>query len=208
MSEKPVNYFTIDREHGPEEVKEKGSRFISYLFPVADKDTINRIIKKLRKKFHNATHVCFAYRLKGGEWESSYTNDDGEPAGTAGIPIYNEIKNKKYFNVLLVVVRYFGGVKLGTGGLTRAYSFSARKVLDISEKVSKYLKKNYEVSFPFDFTGDMMQIVKKFSIDILKKDYSSDGIYMHISIPAGVINEVKKTISGRSNGKIELSGPD
>jgi len=100
------------------------------------------------------------------------------------------------------VVRYFGGVKLGTGGLTRAYGQAAAKVLNISTRVTVHIKQKISVSFPFHFTGEIMQIVNRFSLDILKQEYSADGIHMQLDVPVGKIAEVTKQVVERSSGKI------
>lgn len=193
---------TVDKTYGPEEIKEKGSRFISYLFPIDTKEAADTFIAGLRKKYYDATHVCFAYRLGKGEEEYVRFNDDGEPSGTAGLPIYNEIKSKEYFNVLVAVIRYYGGVKLGTGGLTRAYGQTAAKVLEISKKITIQIKQKISLSFPFSLTGEMMQIVHRFSLDILKQEYSADGIQMQLDVPVGKVAEVTKQVVERSSGKI------
>lgn len=195
-------FSTVDKTYGPEEIKEKGSRFISYLYPVETKEAADAVIVVLRKKYYDATHVCFAYRLGKGEEQYFRFNDDGEPSGTAGLPIYNEIKSKEYFNVLAAVVRYFGGVKLGTGGLTRAYGQAAAKVLNISTKITVHIKQKISVSFPFHFTGEIMQVVNRFSLDILKQEYSADGIQMQLDVPVGKVTEVTKQVIERSSGKI------
>jgi len=195
-------FSTLARTYGPQEIKEKGSRFIAYLYPVETKEAADAAIVALRKKYYDATHVCFAYRLGKGEEQYFRCSDDGEPSGTAGLPIYNEIKSKEYFNVLAAVVRYFGGVKLGTGGLTRAYGQAAAKVLNISTRVTVHIKQKISVSFPFHFTGEIMQIVNRFSLDILKQEYSADGIHMQLDVPVGKIAEVTKQVVERSSGKI------
>lgn len=195
-------FYTIDKIYGPEEIKEKGSRFIAYLYPVEKKEIVDTYIGTLRKKYYDATHVCFAYRLGKGEEQYVRCNDDGEPSGTAGLPIYNEIKSKDYFNVLAAVVRYFGGVKLGTGGLTRAYGQAAGKVLEIATKVTVHIKQKISVSFPFNLTGEVMQIVNRFSLVILKQEYTADGIHMQLNVPIGKIEEITKQIIERSSGKI------
>ncbi|MDQ1354952.1 MAG: hypothetical protein QG657_5261 [Acidobacteriota bacterium] len=195
-------FFTVDGTFGPEEIKEKGSRFISYLYPVESKEAADAVITGLRKKYYDSTHVCFAYRLGKGEELYVRFNDDGEPSGTAGLPIYNEIKSKGYFNVLVAVVRYFGGVKLGTGGLTRAYGQAAAKVLNISKQITIHIKQKISLSFPFHFTGEIMQIVNRFSLDILKQEYSADGIHMQLDVSVGKIDEVTKLVIERSSGKI------
>lgn len=198
------SFFTIDDEFGPEEFKEKGSRFISYCYPVDSKEAADTIIAMLRKKYYDSTHVCFAYRLGNGKEDYFRYNDDGEPSGTAGLPIYNEIKSKAYFNVLAAVVRYYGGTKLGTGGLTRAYGQAAKNVLDVSKTVTIHVKQRVSVSFPFDFTGEMMQVVNRFALDIVKQDYSADGIYMELDVPVAKVGEVGRRIVERSGGKVGM----
>ncbi len=198
------SFFTIDNAFGPEEFKEKGSRFISYVYPVDSKETADTVIASLRKKYYDSTHVCFAYRLGNGKEDYFRYNDDGEPSGTAGLPIYNEIKSKAYFNVLAAVVRYYGGTKLGTGGLTRAYGQAAKNVLEVSNTVTIHIKKRVSVSFPFDFTGEIMQVVNRFHLDIVKQDYSADGIHMQLDIPVTKVKEVEHQITNRSAGKLRI----
>ncbi len=197
-------FFTIDKTYGPEEIKEKGSRFIAYLFHINSKEEANSIIKDMNKKYHDATHVCFAYRLGKGEELYFRYNDNGEPKGTAGLPIYKEIKSKDYYNVLITVIRYYGGIKLGTGGLTRAYAQSARKVLNSSKKVATLIRRSASVFSPYDFTGDMKQIINHYSVKIYKQDYLSNGVNMVLSIPEEIFKEIEKTISDRSKGKVKL----
>lgn len=199
------SFLTIDNEFGPEEFKEKGSRFISYLFPVGSREEADAVIARLRKKYYDSTHVCFAYRLGNGTEDYSRYNDDGEPSGTAGLPIYNEIKSKAYFNVLAAVIRYYGGTKLGTGGLTRAYGQGAKNVLEVSKAVTIHVKQRVSLSFPFDFTGEIMQVVNRFGLDIVKQDYSADGIYMELDVPVGRVKDVERQITERSGGRIKTS---
>lgn len=198
-------YLTVDKEYGPQEIKEKGSRFISYLYPVTTKEEAETFVLKLRKKFHDATHVCFAYRLGEGEEKYLRCNDDGEPGGTAGIPIYNEIKSKGYFNALAAVVRYFGGTKLGTGGLARAYAAAARKVIETSAAVPTYIKKEIVISFPYHFTGEIMHIVSRYSLDVISREDTAAGINMKIAVPKAIIDKITQEIATKSSGKIEIS---
>lgn len=197
-------FFTIDKNYGPEEIKEKGSRFISYSFHITSKEEATSIIKNLNKKYHDATHVCFAYRLGNGKELYFRYNDNGEPGGTAGLPIYKEIKANDYYNVLIAVIRYYGGVKLGTGGLTRAYAQSARKILDSSKKIAVLIRRSASIFFPFDFTGEIMQIINHYSIKIYKQNYLSDGVNMILSIPEEIFNEIDKIVSDKSKGKVKL----
>lgn len=204
MSHLIETYYTIDKQYGPQEFKEKGSRFISYLYPVRTAEQGNSIIEGLRKKYFDSTHVCFAFRLGEGEEVYFRYNDDGEPSGTAGVPIYNEIRSKEYFNVLAAVVRYYGGTKLGTGGLARAYGHGAKLVLDISQKITVTIKQRKSVSFPFDFTGEIMQMINRFGLEIVKQDYTADGIHMQIDIPVAKVDLVSQELINRSAGKIKL----
>jgi uncharacterized YigZ family protein len=198
-------FLTIDQTFGPEEIKEKGSRFISFIYPVKTKDAAETAIAGLRKKYYDSTHVCFAYRL--GEGVESYFryNDDGEPSGTAGLPIYNEIKSKSYFNILAAVVRYYGGTKLGTGGLTRAYGRAAKLVLDASVPVTVRITCSVSLSLPYDFTGELMHLINRFSIYIQKQEYSSGGIDIELDVPVAALEEFKHLITERSGGKIKLN---
>ena len=205
MPGKIEKYLTINKEYGPEEIKEKGSRFISYLYPVNTKEEAEAIIQKLRKKFHDSTHVCFAYRIGEGEEEYFRYSDDGEPSGTAGVPIYNEIKSKEYFNVLAVVVRYYGGTKLGTGGLARAYGQSAKEVIEISKEVIEYLKKETSISFPYHFTGEMMRIINKYNLQIISREDTAQGINMKLAIPVALVDEVAQVVIKESSGKIKIN---
>lgn len=204
MSTKKTEFLTIGRDYGPEEFKEKGSRFISYLFRVKTREEADAIVAELWKKYDDATHVCFAFRLGEGREDYFRYNDDGEPGGTAGRPIYDEIRSKDYFNVLVAVVRYYGGTKLGTGGLVRAYGKGARQVLDVSQPITILVKQDVTVAFPYDFTGDMMHIVNHFSLEIVAQDYSADGASMRLSVPIGILDSVSKMLTEKSFGKFSL----
>lgn len=204
ISQGEKKYQTVIKVYGPEEIKEKGSRFISYLYPVASQEEAETIIQKLRKEYHDATHVCFAYRLGEGEEHYLRYNDDGEPSGTAGLPIYNEIKSKGYYNVLTAVIRYFGGTKLGTGGLVRAYGGAAARVIGLSEKVTISKTKEISVSFPYDFTGGMMRIIDRYGIEVKERENRADGVHMKLAVPEAILDEVAKAILTESSGRISI----
>ncbi len=197
-------FLTVDRDYGPEEFKEKGSRFISFLFPVKTRQEAESAVAGLWKKFHDATHVCYAFRLGEGSERYFRYNDDGEPGGTAGRPIYDEIRSKDYYNVLAAVVRYYGGTKLGTGGLVRAYGKGARMILDLSLPVTVQVKRDVMVAFPYDFTGDMMYIVNHFSLEIVSQEYSPDGANMGLAVPVGILDDVARMVTEKSFGKYSL----
>lgn len=201
---KAEKFFTIDKIYGPEEIKEKGSRFLAYLFPVSTVEEIDLIIVDLRKKYYDASHVCFAYRLKQGNEEYFRSSDDGEPSGTAGIPIYNEIKSRDYLNVLAVVIRYFGGTKLGTGGLARTYAAAARNVVEKAATITIYIKKEVSLNFPYDFTGEIMKIINRFGLDILKQEYTGKGVSIKLNVPVALVKEVEKILSDYSKGQLKF----
>jgi uncharacterized YigZ family protein len=204
MSHENESFLTIGKSCGPEELREKGSRFISFLYPVSTQEEAESLIAGLRKKYNDATHVCFAFRLGEGKENYFRFSDDGEPGGTAGHPIYKEVKNKGFFNVLAVVIRYFGGSKLGTGGLVRAYAGAARKVIDTAETIPIYIKKVVLLDFPYNFTGDIMQIVNHFSLEVVRREYTDNGVSMKLAVPLASLNKVANAVADITNGKLQL----
>ncbi len=197
-------YKTIKHNYGPLEIKEKGSRFLSFIYKIKNQQQPADILGSLRKKYHDATHVCYAYRLKRGQQDYFRYNDDGEPSGTAGLPIFKELKYSDYFDVLIAVVRYFGGVKLGTGGLVRAYGKSAQEVINGAVPFIMYLKREFLMHNPFKITGQIMKMIKKYEIEIISREYTSAGMDLRVSIREKNLPEVKKYLDSISFGKITL----
>ena len=152
--------------------KEKGSKFLSFAIPVNTVDEIKEILKEYRKKFFDARHVCYAYML-GAEHEKFRSNDDGEPSGTAGKPILGQINSRELTNVLIIVVRYFGGVLLGTGGLVVAYKEAASDALNRAEIIEKAV--NVEISIGFDYLlmNDVMRIIKDTNAQISTQTFDN-----------------------------------
>lgn len=201
-------YKTVFEQAGPVEIKEKGSRFISYCFHVKTKDDIDNILKTLKKEHYDSTHICYGYILGEGEIKLFRYSDDGEPSGTAGLPIYNEILRKELFNVLVTIVRYYGGTKLGTGGLTRAYGGSAREVLEKAAIATVEIKKTVTVEASFDLTGLVMNHISHFSgIEIISNSYNEKGILLEIFIPIGTVEKFKDDLIEKSGGKIVFHKP-
>lgn len=151
--------------------KEKGSKFIGYAFPVSDEEDIKEILKDLWGKYPDATHICYAYRL-GINGEVYRANDDGEPSGSAGLPIYNQILSKGITNVLVVSVRFYGGTKLGVSGLIKAYKLSAQSTLEQAQIVEKYLTKKLEFEFSYEDQGNVMRNIDKFNAEVLKTEFT------------------------------------
>ncbi len=149
--------------------KEKGSRFIAIASPVSSQEEIKKILEENRKKYHDARHHCYAWML-GYERNMWRSNDDGEPSGTAGKPILGQINSFELTDVLIVVIRYFGGKLLGTGGLITAYSSAASDALRNSEIIERTVICYYRLMFPYSSMNDVMRIIKE--EDLIHSDHA------------------------------------
>lgn len=150
---------------GPSEglYKEKGSKFLAFAYPVVSEEEVRAVLDRIRKEYYDARHHCYAYRLglTGNVWRY---NDDGEPSSTAGRPIYGQILSRELSDVLIVVVRYFGGTKLGVPGLIRAYKTAAADALDHARTVEKVASERYAVTFDYVAMDRVMRILKDMGI--------------------------------------------
>ncbi len=151
--------------------KEKNSKFFGYAFPVTNEDQIKLHLEQLRKQHYGAVHFCYAFQL-GTETVYYRANDDGEPSNSAGMPIYGQIQSFGLTNVLIVVVRFFGGVKLGVGGLISAYRTAAQMTLQEAEIVEKTIDIHYKVSFDYKNMNKVMRIIKENNLDIVAQTMS------------------------------------
>ena len=157
---------------------EQRSRFISFIWHVTTADEVKERITALQKEYYDARHICYAYML-GAERTDWRANDNGEPSGTAGKPILGQINSAGLSDVLIAVVRYFGGVKLGTSGLTEAYRLGAQQVIEKAEVVTTYVERNVTVLFTYNMTNVVMKAVKDLDVRIIQQDYgifSADGV--------------------------------
>lgn len=203
-SREKLEYLTIRGPAGPREIKVKGSRFIGFAYPAGNGAVADDLLAALAKKYRDATHICTACRFHCQGREVFRHDDNGEPGGTAGLPIYYEIKRRRYFNILVAVVRYFGGIKLGTGGLAKAYGTAARMVLEVAGGVSCLVRTRARVVFPYDFTGEMRRLMERYAILPVREDYRSDGIHMEISLPLMHREKVSRLLRKSSQGRIDL----
>ena len=146
--------------------KEKNSKFYGYAFPVTSEEEIKIHLEQLRKQHHGAVHFCYAFQL-GTDTIYYRANDDGEPSNSAGMPIYGQIQSFGLTNVVVVVVRFFGGVKLGVGGLISAYRTAAQIVLQEAEIVEKTIDIYYKVSFDYKNMNKVMRIIKENNLEIV-----------------------------------------
>ena len=152
---------------------EKRSKFIAIAIPVASHSEIKEYIDVYQKKYYDARHVCYAYML-GYERKDFRANDNGEPSGTAGKPILGQINSNELTNILIIVVRYFGGIKLGTSGLIVAYREAASLAIQECRIIEKTVDEDIEVMFEYPFMNDVMRIVKDLSPQIIEQSYDMD----------------------------------
>ena len=152
-------------------LKEKGSKFIGFAFPVNNVKELKNALEKIREEHPKATHHCYAFRL-GMNGENYRANDDGEPSGSAGLPIYNQLLANNLTNILLIVVRYYGGTKLGVSGLVKTYKESAKLTLDEAEIITKELESDLEIEFDFHQQNIIFTLLNKFDGKI--QDFLTD----------------------------------
>ena len=169
MTEKDT-YKTITKASPEVLFKDKNSKFFGYAFPVTSEDDVKSHLEDLKKQHHQARHWCYAYQLGTSESEYSFrANDDGEPNNSAGMPIYGQIQSFEVTNILIVVVRYFGGVKLGVGGLINAYRTGAQMALEASKIVTKTINIEYAITFDYKNMNKVMRIVKEKQLNVINQ---------------------------------------
>lgn len=151
---------------------EKGSKFLAFCYPVTTENEVKEILASMKKEYFDARHHCYAYRLG---WDKSVYrfNDDGEPSGTAGRPIYGQILSNDLTNVLIVVIRYFGGTKLGVSGLINAYKTAAVEAIKANLIQEKMIKDVYDVEFKYEYMSDAMKCFKQYSVEMLDTNYDT-----------------------------------
>jgi uncharacterized YigZ family protein len=153
--------------------KEKGSKFLSFAIPVKSVDEIKEILVDYRKRFFDARHVCYAYML-GYDRTEFRANDDGEPSGTAGRPILGQINSRELTNVLVIVVRYFGGVLLGTGGLITAYKEAAADALNTAEISDRTVRNAFSIAFGYLSMNEVMKVIKDLNAEIVNQTFDNE----------------------------------
>jgi uncharacterized YigZ family protein len=161
-------YRTLDFPSEEILYKEKNSKFFGYAFPISSEDEAKTILESLRKQHSSAGHCCYAFQI-GTDQLYFRANDDGEPSNSAGMPIYGQIQSFDVTNVLVAVVRYFGGVKLGVGGLISAYKIAAQMVLEESEIVEKTIDIHYIIKFDYKNMNKVMRVIKEKNLNIVSQ---------------------------------------
>lgn len=169
--------------------KEKGSKFLSFAIPVKDEEEIKDILETYRKKYHDARHVCYAYML-GEERKDFRANDDGEPSGTAGRPILGQINSFELTDILIIVVRYFGGILLGTGGLVTAYKEAAADAIRNAKIIEKTIEIPLSIHFSYELMSEVSRLIKEFDLKITDQRFEV-ACDMTFAIPKKMFENVK-----------------
>jgi uncharacterized YigZ family protein len=180
-------YYTIDKTASAE-FKDRGSRFIAFAYPIQSADAFKQYLQLLKKEHPKAVHYCFAYRL-GLDGNNFRVSDDGEPSGSAGKPILGQLDSKQLTNVLVVVVRYFGGTLLGVPGLINAYKASAAMALQMIPTIQKPVEVLYELQFDYTKMNDVMIVLKQYNCTIINQENQLFCL-LQTGIPKARIDEV------------------
>ena len=179
---------------------EKRSKFIAIALPVRTLSEVKSLLEEYHKKYYDARHVCYAYML-GAERKDFRANDNGEPSGTAGKPILGQINSRELTDVLVIVVRYFGGIKLGTSGLIVAYRMAASLALDEAPVIEKTVDEDVAVAFEYPFMNDIMRIVKEESPEILEQSYDMDCL-MRLRIRKAMMGKLRARLEKVETARI------
>lgn len=185
------NYKTI-KNSTEGEYKEKGSKFIAYAFEINSEQEFKAVLEDIKKQHFKARHHCYAYAI-GPEHEKYRYNDDGEPSGTAGLPIYNQIKSLGLTNIAIIVVRYFGGTKLGVPGLIRAYKSATKEALENATVITKYINDRVSIEYDYNMTGDIMKVINNSEANIVETIFDNNP-QLIVEIRSSKTNEFIKNI--------------
>jgi uncharacterized YigZ family protein len=196
-------YFTIWKP-AHYEMKIKGSRFLSESEIVTSPDEVQTVLEKIRKREHAATHHCYAYRLGLFEKTRFKYSDDGEPSGTAGSPIFDVIRGHKLTNILVVVTRYFGGTKLGTGGLVKAYSDAVRQVIELSGIRKCYLTESFNIEMDFSSYDLITKLLPRFDANKINATFS-DCVLLELEVRKSKADLLLAEITKLSSGNAKIT---
>ena len=199
---KPDRYRTIQGE-SVTKLTRKESRFIGIAYPARSLAEAKDHLDKIRRHYHDATHHPYAYRLITERGIVAYSDDDGEPARSAGPPILRVIEGKDLLNVLVVVPRYFGGTKLGIGGLIRAYSDAAREALARAEIVVQVRRESLRLRYPPELTGEVMRLLSRYRAEISEIAYS-DRPVLTATLPSSQSEEFRRALQETTSGRVEF----
>lgn len=205
MENTVTTYYTIEKPSNGI-FKDKGSKFLSFAYPVNNEEIIKKTIEKIRKEYFDARHHCYAYRL-GPDKLLYRFNDDGEPSGTAGKPIYGQIQSNNLTNILIVVVRYFGGTLLGTSGLIQAYKLSSADAIAHANIIELSVLSNYKCVFNYIDLNPLMKIVKDYEI-ITENQWFDLNCSLNLKIKKSVLSTVLSKIKNIESIQLQYIGDE
>lgn len=200
------SYVTIAAPLRARELKERSSRFIADLIPVSSKEEADDHLERIRKEFYDATHHCYAYRL-GIHGELTRAADDGEPSGTAGKPILQVLAGAGLTNILCVVTRYFGGTKLGTGGLVRSYSEAAASAVAQAQRKEILLLRQFEIVCSYDLHSALERFLAKYEIAARSAEFG-ENVTVRVSVRKGIASTFNADLEAAFYGTVSISDVD
>jgi len=196
------SYLTI-KESTLHKITRKKSRFIALLSSAVSQEDVQRQLDAARKSYHDASHHCYAFRLLIDDVIVEASNDDGEPSGSAGLPIQQKLVSRNLCNVLAIVVRYFGGTKLGVGGLVRAYSDSVSEALEQAAIVTQKLMAHITIRFPIEVNSSVMSIIHRFSAHIESLLYE-EPVQIEVTLPPSQVETFRAALTEATGARTEL----
>ena len=195
-------YYSIEGETS-RELKVKGSRFMGYALPAHDRQQAESFVQEISRKHYDASHHCFAYRLGVEDPFVFRYGDGGEPSGTGGKPILEAIHSRSLTCIVCVVARYFGGTKLGTGGLARAYGHCAAITLDAGNKVKRYVMEAIRIAFAYDLTGVVMNLIASDECQIINTRYDSE-VEMNLRVRRSHTDPLQQKLINATSGRVKI----
>lgn len=191
---KPKDIYNSVKTVSEGQFKDKGSKFLAFIYPIADENDVKVILKDVKKQYHDARHHCYAYNIGMGN-DRFRMNDDGEPSGTAGKPIYGQILSHDMSDILIVVVRYFGGILLGTSGLINAYKNAATDAIQNAEIIQKQVTCQLKLRFSYEQLNLVMRMVKEHKLQICKQDFT-ETCNLFLQVRKSKFESLKKIFDG------------
>lgn len=187
-----ASYWTIEGD-SEGQYSQLRSKFIAFAIHIESEEEALREVARIRQKYYDARHVCWAYRL-GAEGETTRSNDDGEPSGTAGKPILGQLLSHNLTEVVVIVVRYFGGVKLGTPGLIESYRAAAHEALEAAVRIERIIEKRFSVRFGYELMGDVMRYIKDSGAKVVEQEFV-EQCFILISLRADEVDSLYQRIN-------------
>ena len=196
-------YYTIEKS-AEASIRVKGSRFLGMAFPVQTAEQFKQVFQERTKRYHDATHHCWAYRILADDKVLMASSDAGEPSGTAGKPVLSVIEGRNLLNVGVIVTRYFGGTKLGTGGLARAYADCANRTLDSVSVVVKTITEPVLIQFPYEAMNIIMRMIDKYDGSVIDSNYETHP-RLSVSIPRSRVSKFKRELMAACRGNLQFN---